>query len=309
MLRVSLRFMHVNLIPVVALQSILQKPIVEDDAERIPICYGDLCVLASFRIRSGLGLASFQYSASTLFSLTPNLVHVRLDYTTQYERSWLSSASSPSTRAPLAILDSVISALETVPESLSTLEILCGCPSNPYGQSSEPSPSRLSFPNVQNLNIDTDDEILVLDIVSRCPRLRTLRLSCAYGVLGRLHRVAPNLETLVLNVDSHPALRLSAHLPFFSKKSPLQNWRLLDALNKGLLARDMTELVLEKTKRFDYKDKDLTDLIDACRGHRITIQCSRIDPIRGPCYHAQYLANNGTQDRQKVKRLVAFFVP
>lgn len=313
MLRVSLRFIHVNLIPPFALEALLRKRVgVEDsdrgqDGERLAVCYGDLCLFAAFRIGS-LSLSRFQNTFKTVFPLTPRLQHVRLDFTEQHGFSWSHSSHTHSTRTPLDILDSVISALEAAPETLRIIDVICGCPSNPYGQSSEPSPSHLSLPNVEHLSIDSDEDVLVIDLVARCPNLRSLRLSCAYGVLGRLRSAAPKLEALALNVEPHPAVRLSGHLPFFVRKSALQNWRVLDALACGLLAgRPGAVLRLERASRFDERNKELDTLLNACLEAGIRLQLTLVLPEDAPSYHPQFLSS--TPDRQKLKKMVSFFVP
>ncbi|KZW00948.1 hypothetical protein EXIGLDRAFT_720024 [Exidia glandulosa HHB12029] len=312
MLRVSLQFIHVNLIHPTALEALLQKPLaatrpgVAGEEERTIVSHGDICLLASFRIAPGPGLVSFLHTANILFPLTPRLVHVRLDFTMEPDAA--SSTRLPSTRTPAAILDTIISALESAPETLRTLEVICGCPSNPYGQASEASPSQLRFPNVEHLYIDSDNEVLVLDLVSRCVNLSSLRLTCAFAAIGRLPSKAPHLRSLALNIDPHPAVRLSGHLPFFVKRDPLQNWKVLDAVRGGLLGgQAASSLLLEKSYHSCDEGDDMNALRRACQAAGIQVRSAMVDPSDRPCYHDKFLTNN--PDKQRLKKMVAFFVP
>lgn len=188
-------------------------PGLDERGDRIAVSNGDLCLFVSLRIGTGRRLLAFQNLIRTLLPLTPRLVHLRLDFTRQYERDdeLVDVMNSP------PALQTLLFALQFASQTLRVLEVLFGCPSDPYGLYRWLQPSRfespVSLPNLRHLYVDTDDELVIFDLLARCPNLRSLRLSCAYGAVQYLTDAVPNLEELALNVDPHPLVRYAAHLP------------------------------------------------------------------------------------------------
>ncbi|EJD39959.1 hypothetical protein AURDEDRAFT_153699 [Auricularia subglabra TFB-10046 SS5] len=308
LVRVSSRSLYTDLYPPGVLN---QRMDAQDELNSSP--RGHTCRFASFRIGHGHEVESFLQRANEVFSQAPRVVHARFDFTKQHEQAWAAPRQEPE---PLS--DIVLRALEHAPSTLSTLSVLCGCPSAPWNQVSGSSRQRrISFPNITRLSLDCDDVVFVLDMVARCPNITSLRLTCAYGALARLQALTPHLHTLTLFLGPHPPVRLSSHLPFTWKRSPIDNWQLVAAIQDRVLfsqspasaARQrLVEIELPSPER-GLSETESRALASACEAAGVRVQYTTLPAAEAPCFHAHYLINGPGPRHGKANKLAAFIMP
>lgn len=304
LVRVGSQALYADLYPLEALKQRLDA---QDGLNPTPRGYG--CRFASFNIGHGHEVGSFLKRAIEVFSRACRVSHARFDFTRQHEQPWVAQQQEPE---PLS--DIVLRALEHAPSTLSTLTVVCGCPSAPWSQVSGSSRQRrISFPNIKRLALDCDDVVFVLDMVARCPNITSLRLTCAYGALARLQALTPHLHTLTLYLGPHPPVRLSSHLPFTWKRSPLDNWQLVAAIrdrvlfNQSSAASARQRLVeIELPPAVRLSEAESRALAVACEAAGVRVQFATLTPAEAPCFHAHYLLN---PRNSKSNKLVAFMMP